>query len=66
MLRVTFWDEASQVLAEDAVPSILRGRKLVVAGDSRQLPPTTFFAASDLAVRVQFPITEQCERSDFN
>jgi hypothetical protein len=41
------FDEASQVLPEDAVPSILRGRKLVVAGDSKQLPPTTFFAASD-------------------
>src|SRR5580700_6068187 len=47
MLRVTFFDEASQVLPEDAVPSILRGHKLVVAGDSKQLPPTTFFAASD-------------------
>ncbi|HXP42716.1 MAG TPA: AAA domain-containing protein, partial [Candidatus Acidoferrales bacterium] len=41
------FDEASQVLPEDAVPSILRGRKLVVAGDSKQLPPTRFFAASD-------------------
>jgi hypothetical protein len=41
------FDEASQVLPEDAVPSILRGHKLVVAGDSKQLPPTTFFAASD-------------------
>ena len=41
------FDEASQVLPEDAVPSILRGHKLVVAGDSKQLPPTTFFAAAD-------------------
>jgi very-short-patch-repair endonuclease len=41
------FDEASQVLPEDAIPSILRGRKLVVAGDSKQLPPTTFFAAAD-------------------
>jgi superfamily I DNA and/or RNA helicase len=31
----------------DAAPSILRGNKLVVAGDSKQLPPTTFFAAAD-------------------
>jgi superfamily I DNA and/or RNA helicase len=41
------FDEASQVLPEDAVPAILRGNKLVVAGDSKQLPPTTFFSASD-------------------
>lgn len=41
------FDEASQVLPEDAVPSVLRGHRLVVAGDSKQLPPTTFFAASD-------------------
>jgi very-short-patch-repair endonuclease len=41
------FDEASQVLPEDAIPSILRGHKLVVAGDGKQLPPTTFFAAAD-------------------
>jgi hypothetical protein len=41
------FDEASQVLPEDAVPAILRGKKIVVAGDNNQLPPTTFFAASD-------------------
>jgi very-short-patch-repair endonuclease len=41
------FDEASQVLPEDAVPSVLRGHRLVVAGDSKQLPPTTFFAAAD-------------------
>lgn len=41
------FDEASQVLPEDAIPSVLRGHRLVVAGDSKQLPPTTFFAAAD-------------------
>lgn len=41
------FDEASQVLPEDAVPAILRGKRIVVAGDNKQLPPTTFFAASD-------------------
>ena len=44
---VVAFDEASQVLPEDAVCAILRGEKLVVAGDRNQLPPTTFFAASD-------------------
>jgi very-short-patch-repair endonuclease len=45
---VVIFDEASQVLPEDAVTSLLRGKQAVVAGDSRQLPPTTFFAAADL------------------
>ncbi len=42
---VVIFDEASQVLSEDAVSSLLRAHHAVVAGDSRQLPPTTFFAA---------------------
>jgi len=44
---VVIFDEASQVLPEDAVPAILRASHLVVAGDSHQLPPTTFFVAGD-------------------
>src|SRR5207249_3167445 len=42
---VVIFDEASQVLPEDAVTSILRGRTVVVAGDDKQLPPTPFFAS---------------------
>jgi very-short-patch-repair endonuclease len=41
------FDEASQVLPEDAIPAVMRGSNLVVAGDRWQLPPTTFFAAAD-------------------
>lgn len=41
------FDEASQVLPEDAVPAILRGKHVIVAGDNKQLPPTSFFAAAD-------------------
>ena len=44
---VVIFDEASQVLPEDAVTSLLRGARAVVAGDRRQLPPTTFFAAGE-------------------
>jgi very-short-patch-repair endonuclease len=43
------FDEASQVLPEDAIPAILRARNVVVAGDNKQLPPTTFFASDDEA-----------------
>ncbi|KIA70950.1 hypothetical protein ANMWB30_42730 [Arthrobacter sp. MWB30] len=41
---VVIFDEASQVKPADAIPSLLRGRQAIVAGDSRQLPPTEFFS----------------------
>ena len=37
------FDEASQVRPVDALGSLLRGKKAVVVGDSKQLPPTNFF-----------------------
>lgn len=40
---VVVFDEASQVRPEDAICSILRARRLIVVGDSKQLPPTQFF-----------------------
>lgn len=40
---LVIFDEASQVLPADAVPALLRAPIAVVAGDRRQLPPTTFF-----------------------
>lgn len=40
---LVIFDEASQVRPVDALGAILRGRQVVVVGDSRQLPPTTFF-----------------------
>ncbi|MET8694990.1 DUF3320 domain-containing protein [Streptomyces bauhiniae] len=40
---VVVFDEASQVRPSDAVNCIYRGRTLIVAGDDKQLPPTSFF-----------------------
>ena len=40
------YDEASQIVPEDAVCSIYRGKAIVVAGDNKQLPPTSFFQKS--------------------
>jgi hypothetical protein len=37
------FDEASQVKPADAVNAIYRGRQVIIAGDERQLPPTSFF-----------------------
>lgn len=43
------FDEASQLPTAEAIPSILRAKQVVIAGDANQLPPTSFFAASLLA-----------------
>ncbi len=40
------FDEASQICPEDAIGSIARGRQVIVVGDSKQMPPTSFFALS--------------------
>ena len=39
------FDEVSQVLPEDAIPAVMRGKYVIVAGDNKQLPPTGFFAS---------------------
>lgn len=36
-------DEASQIKPQDALGAIARGAQLVVVGDPKQLPPTSFF-----------------------
>lgn len=40
---LVIFDEASQVKPVDALGAILRGKQLVVVGDSKQMPPTRFF-----------------------
>lgn len=46
---VVIFDEASQVRPAEAIPAIARGRRLVVAGDEKQLPPTDFFSGPAIA-----------------
>jgi len=36
-------DEASQVRPEDALGAIARSEQIIVVGDKKQLPPTSFF-----------------------
>jgi len=40
---MVIFDEASQVRPEDALCAIVRGRQTIVVGDTRQMPPTSFF-----------------------
>lgn len=43
---IVIFDEASQVCTEDAIGAIIRGKQVVIAGDSKQLPPTNFFSST--------------------
>ncbi len=44
---LVIFDEASQVFTEDALAAILRGKQIIIAGDSKQLPPCDFFRAGE-------------------
>ena len=43
---VIVFDEASQIVPEDSIGTIYRGKTIIVAGDNKQLPPTSFFQKS--------------------
>jgi len=45
MFDLIIFDEASQMFVENAIPTIYRGKKVVVAGDDKQLRPTSTFMA---------------------
>lgn len=43
---MVIFDEASQILPEDAVGAIYRGKQVIIAGDTKQMPPTNFFSST--------------------
>lgn len=43
---MVIFDEASQIFPQDAIGAIFRAKQVIIAGDTKQLPPTNFFAAS--------------------
>lgn len=42
---LVIFDEASQMPTSEAVGAIARGQKLIVVGDPKQMPPTSFFSS---------------------
>lgn len=40
---LVIFDEASQIPSHDAICAVYRGNQIVVCGDDKQLPPTSFF-----------------------
>ncbi len=43
LFDVVIFDEASQIFIESTIPTIFRGKSIVVAGDSKQLRPSATF-----------------------
>lgn len=43
---MVIFDEASQILPEDAIGAIYRGKQVIIAGDTKQMPPTSFFSSA--------------------
>ena len=43
---MVIFDEASQVPIPDSIGAMLRAKQVIVVGDSKQMPPSSFFSKS--------------------
>ena len=57
------FDEASQVRTEEAIGAIFRAKNTIIAGDSKQLPPTDFFSTS-MSSHDEYTENEEGETDD--
>jgi very-short-patch-repair endonuclease len=65
LFDVVIFDEASQCPVEQAVPIVHRGKRVVVSGDEKQLPPTSFFLSfSGSSFEPEADLTTEAELSD--
>ena len=46
LFDIVVFDEASQIPVENALPALFRGKQVIVSGDEKQLPPSTFFSSA--------------------
>jgi very-short-patch-repair endonuclease len=44
LFDLVVFDEASQITVPDAIGAIARGRRSIIVGDPKQMPPTNFFS----------------------
>ena len=56
-------DEASQCTVQNGLPVMLRGKRVVVAGDEQQMPPTSFFDSTG-SDEDEAPVDEDGEATD--
>ncbi len=46
LFDIVVFDEASQIPVENALPALFRSKQVIVSGDEKQLPPSTFFSSA--------------------
>ncbi|MBL8783871.1 MAG: DUF4011 domain-containing protein [Deltaproteobacteria bacterium] len=69
LFDVVIFDEASQIPPWDAIGALGRGRRAIIVGDSKQMPPTSFFAkneddeSDELETEEMESILDECDRS---
>ena len=59
------FDEASQIYTWDAISSIFRAKQLIIAGDTKQMPPSNLFSSSN-ATDSEEEIDEDDEEQNVN
>lgn len=66
---LVIFDEASQMPTSEAVGAIARGKALIVVGDRKQMPPTSFFSTDNVddeesSINDMESILEECHTLD--
>ncbi|MCY0989446.1 exonuclease domain-containing protein [Nannocystis sp. ILAH1] len=64
LFDLVVFDEASQCTVQSGLPVLLRGRRVVVAGDDKQMPPTSFFTAQAPSDEDEVVVDEVSGRRD--
>ena len=58
---IIVFDEASQITVWDAIGAMARGRQVIIVGDPKQLPPTTFFQRNSESEEIDDSDIEELE-----
>lgn len=50
LFDIVIFDEASQLRVEDTFAALVRGKQVIVSGDSQQMPPSSYFEGNNYTV----------------
>ncbi len=63
LFDIVVFDEASQIRVADAIGAMGRARSVVVVGDSKQMPPTSFAESAIAGRRRRTPTVDESSRT---
>ncbi|WP_276133505.1 AAA domain-containing protein [Polluticoccus soli] len=61
---LVIFDEASQLRIEDTFTALIRGKQVIVSGDSQQMPPSNYFGSSAQFVDDDSDTDDETEEDD--